>query len=235
MRIDNIGEKLGFASVKRYGPDTYKLIYSKCAKSKKIGANKRKGGTEKMPQAISRARSKVYEYACCNEWQYFITLTVNGEKLDRSDLKSYHKELTCFLKNKNRRRSTPIRYVLVPELHKDKKNWHMHGLVMGLTSQDLCTNINGYLTWPDYNERFGFCSLSPIKSHQAVSKYILKYIGKGFQERRVGEHLYYCSRGLKTAEHMGTGYLLKEPEWDYENKYVAVKWLEKTYEGYVSL
>ena len=232
-------EKLGFATVKKFNDEVYKIIYSKHAhgptdKSKDLDRS-RKGGEEKMKQNISRARSKVIEYGLCNEWEHFITLTLDGKKQDRGNLRTYHRALGYFIKNLNRRRTKKIRFLLIPELHADKKNWHMHGLIHGLDGADLDVNANGFLYWKAYGERFGYNSLSKIRNKEAVSKYILKYIGKGFNDRRVGEHLYYCSRGLSTAETVGTGHLVNVPVWDYENDYCSVVWVKEKWENWVCL
>ena len=40
----------------------------------------------KLSNNISRAKSKVFEYAYCNHWDYFITLTISPDKYDRYDL-----------------------------------------------------------------------------------------------------------------------------------------------------
>lgn len=188
-----------------------------------------------MSQAISRARSKVYEYAACNPWDYFITLTLDGTKQDRGNLAAYHAAFSYFLTKLNKRRTDKIRFLLIPEYHRDKKNWHMHGLIHGLRPSDLTVNANGYLEWTAYRQQFGYNSLSQVKSHEAVSKYILKYIGKGFNTRKVGEHLYYCSRGLNTAQTIGTGHLVEVPKWDYENDHCAVVWVRERVERWVSL
>lgn len=230
---------MGFATVKRYGPQLHKIIYAKHAKpdpekNKNIDRTK-KGGEKKMTQSISRARNKVYEYAMCNEWDYFITLTLDPNKQDRSNLGIYHSALAFFLKKLNRGRSQKIRYLLIPEFHHDQKNWHMHGLIHGLRASDLTVNANGYLDWPSYRERFGYCSLSAIRNTEAVSKYILKYVGKGFNYRKVGDHLYYCSRGLAVAEHIGTGHLIEYPKWEYENKHCAIVWVKEQWGKWVDL
>ena len=92
----------------------------------------------KLSNNISRAKSKVFEYAYCNHWDYFITLTISPDKYDRYDLKAYIKDLGKFI--------------------------------------------------------------SFIKNHEAVCKYITKYVTKELFSRSCGERCYYCSKGLKKAE-----------------------------------
>jgi len=48
------------------------------------------------------------------------------------------------------------------------------------------------------------------------------------QNIKLGNHLYYCSVGLKRAEKIKQGKLLTSPEkWDFENEYVKIKWIQK--------
>ncbi|WP_293280498.1 hypothetical protein, partial [Oscillibacter sp.] len=60
-----------------------------------------------------------------------------------------------------------------------------------------------YMNWPDYQQKFGFCSLGPVKHPVATSFYITKYVSKelSLRGKDVGKHLYFHSRPLKKAEH----------------------------------
>lgn len=153
---------------------------------------------EKLSNNISRAKSKCFEYAFCNSWDYFITLTIDQEKFNRYELKEYVKALGKFINNYDTHHHTKVSYLLIPEPHKDGA-WHMHGLISGILPKHLVTNKNGYLDFKLYSKKFGFCSLSPLKSHEAVSKYITKYITKEMASMPYGQRLYYCSKGLATA------------------------------------
>ena len=75
----------------------------------------------------------------------------------------------------------------------------MHGAIKNISKDKMIINNNGYLDWPDYQARFGFISLSPIKSKIAASRYITKYVTKTLLQNK-NQKTYYCSRGLKTAE-----------------------------------
>ena len=179
---------------------------------------------QKRSDSVSRAKTKIFEYAFCNEWDYFVTLTLDQTKYNRYDLQSYISDLGKWISNYKTHHGSKISYVLVPERHKDGA-WHLHGLIAGILPKHLETNSNGYLDFPMYRKKFGFCSLDPIKSHEAVSKYITKYIGKGLEDRKAGERLYYCSKGLAKPE------ILLEIEnvddafldWDYEHEDGFVK------------
>lgn len=197
----------------------------------------------KLDYNISRARTKIYELAFCNPWEYFFTATLNPNKHDRTDLTEFHKKLTAFLRNCKRNYSLdePIKFLLIPERHEDGKSWHMHGFLMGLPETQLKQFQIGdkmgkgladkvkkgdtVYNWPDYQTRFGFCSLERIRNHEAVSKYVTKYINKSLFDhiREVNSHLYYRSRGLLESETIKKGSMIAviEPDFVHEYGWVA--------------
>ncbi|MBQ8803346.1 MAG: hypothetical protein IJZ53_06925 [Tyzzerella sp.] len=176
--------------------------------------------TEKLSNNIVRAKTRINELALCNPWSYFVTLTINQEKYNRYDLKVYYRDLSEFLHNFNRRRDADkkVKYILIPELHKDGA-WHMHGLFQGLTESDLYINDNGYLGWKAYEQRFGYISLGVVKDKDRVSSYITKYITKEMDKnvKELGCHLYYASKGLQSAEELYRGRAELLCDWDYEH------------------
>lgn len=235
----------GVLSVKRYG-NKYKITWLKSVRKKgyeKINKKKQDeddtwyittpfdgsvcevcdsfedlDDKKKLDCNISRAKSIIFEYAFCNEWDYFVTLTIDKEKYDRYDLDAYKKDLGKWINNYNTHHGSKISYLLIPEMHKDGA-WHMHGLFKGVLDKHLIINKNGYLDFPLYAKKFGFCSLSPLKSHEAISKYITKYVSKDMSVRRYGQRLYYCSHGLNRAEKIMefTGVLPDSFDWQFEH------------------
>lgn len=221
----------GVLTVRQFG-SKYKVIWLKSVRQKGYelaefcdDPDKPSGQDKKEPSVrndcklannISRARSKVFEYAFCNDWDYYITLTINPVKFDRYDLGTYIKALGKFINNYNTVHHSRIRYILIPESHKDGA-WHMHGLVSGILPKHLETNSKGYLDFPLYVKRFGFCSLGRIKSYEAVSKYITKYITKSFASANPGQPLYYCSKGLNRSSVVCTFDNVADAgiNWDY--------------------
>ena len=184
----------------------------------------------KLENNVARARTKVQEYALSNNWDYFCTFTISKEKFDRYDLKQFYKTFAKFINNYNTR-SLPegqhISYLIIPEKHKDGA-WHMHGLISGIKPEDLYTNKYGYLVWKQYEDKFGYISMDYIKDIERCSSYIMKYITKDLANsiKDQEKHLYYCSKGLKTAEIVfrETNLDLGVP-YDYESNdgYIKVK------------
>lgn len=78
-------------------------------------------------RARARAKSAVFDLALCNfDFCWFVTWTLNGEKFSRYDYKSAVKNLGQWLDNRVRRKG--LKYLIVPELHKDGA-LHFHGFV----------------------------------------------------------------------------------------------------------
>ena len=115
----------GVLTIKIFGPK-YKITW--CKSSRKKGYelldcdidcedsqnNLAPVHSEKLSNNISRARSMVYEYAYCNSWDYFITLTISPDKYDRYDLKGYMKDLGKFINNYCTNYHSKVSYLLIP-------------------------------------------------------------------------------------------------------------------------
>ena len=205
---------------------------------------------EKLANHISRAKSKIYEYALCNDFDYFVTLTLDKNKMDRSNINEYIKKLSQYIRDM-RKTDQKIQYILIPEKHRDGKNWHMHGLMKGLEDlrrYDVSENIpkrmkdkiikyreeNLHLyEWEGYSKRFGFNCIEPIRNKDACSRYITKYVSKnldndmGITEKN--KKKYYASRGLKTAKNIAKGVIpTGNIIYDFENEHCKIKWLNKS-------
>lgn len=173
----------------------------------------------KLAHSISRTKSMVLEKALCNPWCWFVTLTLDQSKYKRDDLDTFISDLSEFIRYQRKKTGLKISYLLIPELHADGINWHMHGLISALPESSLELHTlptlrkMGYLNWPDYQKKFGFCSLAPIRDKVKCALYIVKYISKNFKTQRSVQQLhkkmYYCSQGLKKAEVVSEGILNK--------------------------
>jgi len=234
----NLGE---ITTVKKYG-NTFKLVtikfnikgsknpYVLDLHKKNKGINK-----EKLKNNISRAKSKVLEYGLCNDFDYFVTLTLNKEKYDRYNLEIFIKDLGIFLNNyKNK-----ISYVLIPEMHKDGA-WHLHGLISGIDKKDLINFDDipnrifpskllkhNFFNFYKYEKKFGFCSFGKIRTLEFTCKYILKYINKNQDNtiQELNKHSFYSSNDLKVAEKIKEGVLMCNDDlvYDFENDWVLIK------------
>lgn len=237
-----------FLKVLGYGDNKYiKLVQLKNVKNpgfedeeQKIIDTDKSQNDFKLDEAISRARSKIFELAICNPWDYFFTGTLDKDKYDRADLAKFHKDFTKWLQNQGRKYGCKIDFLLIPELHSDMQSWHIHGLLRGVPVDDLKQFVIGdtmgkgiaekvikgdiLYNWISYQKKFGFCDLAPIKNPVAVSKYITKYITKNLTRSvsDVGAHMYYRSRGLNSATLIAKGYYNSDFNATYQNDYVRI-------------
>lgn len=97
-----------------------------------------------------------------------------------------------------------------------------------LSSDSLVTNEHGYLDIPYYRNRFGYISLSPIKSREKVGRYITKYISKDIAlcKGKLNAHMFYSSHGLAGKELLHECYVVSAPTGAYENEYTFSSWFE---------
>lgn len=167
----------------------------------------------KCASSCYRARTVVREYALCNDWPYFCTFTFDKRKIDRYGLKHIVEVLMQWLANMRKRHYPQLRYLLIPEPHKDGA-WHFHGFMAGVplsplpdwAPRDLLEG--GYQEWTDFRLRFGWCSFSEVRSAEAVAFYVTKYITKNLFSNAVpvGVHLHYQSHGLRRSLKVGDLY-----------------------------
>lgn len=75
----------------------------------------------------------------------------------------------------------------------------------------------GFLNWPDYMDKFGFCSLAPVRDPIATAFYITKYVSKDLSRRAgdLGKHLYFHSRPLRKAVKASDVYAYNRQLEDY--------------------
>ena len=188
----------------------------------------------KLSSSVSRTKRVVLELALANDWDYFITMTLDQKKVDRFDLDAWHSKFKEWLKYRRKKYGWNIQYLLVPEQHGDGA-WHCHGLIRGVLPLDLVpfSNLdkagyrteNGkrlkkklresdYLDWPEYRYSFGFVSLGMLQSKEAASFYVTKYITKDLARcvSTCGKHMYWASKGLNRPVKFG--------EFEDRNSYI---------------
>lgn len=232
------------ANIKKYG-SSYKLTALKYLPHGPTSGSGCLTNDHKLDCNISRARSRIFELAMCNPWQYFFTGTLDGAKHERSDLKGFHKSLSMFVRSQRRKHNCDVKYLLIPEKHSDGQNWHVHGLINGLSDialteyqvkdkiprrmKEMIKGGDRLYRWNDYQDKYGWSSLGQVKNAEGVSKYITKYISKEVAKsvQEVGAHMYYASQRLEGYELIKKGTLCDVPtSWDYENDYVKILWFK---------
>lgn len=177
-------------------------------------------------RAARRAAAKVRDLALCNPFRYFVTLTLDPQRIDRYDVKEITKKLNTWLDNQVRRNG--LLYVLVAERHKDGAI-HFHGMINeapGLVpsgtwkvpghkkpvrprsrrqaeawaAQGAEAGYCEVFNWEGW--RFGFSTAIPLYGdYSAAVAYVCKYIRKqDGPEGPVGGRWYYHGGKLRTPD-----------------------------------
>ena len=87
-----------------------------------------KSKQELLDASRRRARRKIFDYIICNDFDMFVTLTLDPKEIDRNDYGAVIKRLNTWLGNRVKRKG--IRYIGVPEYHKNG-GLHFHFAVNG--------------------------------------------------------------------------------------------------------
>lgn len=137
---------------------------------------------------MSRAIQKVYDLARSNDFDWFITLTFDPKQVNRTDYDACSDLIKLFT---DRLRKNGNKWLIVPELHRDGKSYHFHGLVQGNLS--LTYWRNGIYNLNNYS--YGWTTATAVKDPARAATYIAKYLTKEITVPK-GRKRYWASRSL---------------------------------------
>lgn len=138
-------------------------------------------------KSFNRAKNNLFDLLQSNRGlDFFVTLTFNGEFIDRHDYETVVRKLGQWLDNNVRRKN--LRYILVPEFHKDGAV-HFHGFMNCdvfelIESRNPHTNKlikrKGKQVYNIKEYKLGYSTAIRIapEEFEATSKYVYKYITK---------------------------------------------------------
>lgn len=149
---------------------------------------------------MRRAKQKLYEYARCVKWEYFVTWTFQKEKVNRYDFDECSKLLRKWLNNQKQLNAPDLLYLVVPEKHKDGA-WHFHGLMSNIGSirlEDLHKkDIQGHKIYRLRGFKYGKkTEISRVEDTHKISNYVTKYITKDLCIELLGRQKYFVSQNL---------------------------------------
>lgn len=149
-------------------------------------------------RAQRRARVAVRDLGLCNDWEYFVTLTLDPARINRYDPAEVVRHLNHWLDNRVRRDG--LCYVLVPEHHRDGAI-HFHGFFNGaLAAVDSGhKDKRGHTVFNLPAWGWGFSTAIRLYGERAAAVgYCCKYIAK--QQEKIGGRWYYSGRALRRPE-----------------------------------
>jgi len=192
-------------------------------------------------EARVRAFRQCVEYGLNNDWNYFITITLDDKKIDSKNHNYVIKKLRKDFAHIRERYDKEFRYLLVPELSPKNNRLHFHGLVkFGKSLEELKKDAevkylgvnkkfkNRYYRYERFFKRYGASRLDEIvRDSPAIVYYIAAYLGKRKSDNRkidkIGSRYYYASKGLNKASK------IKLNKQQADNILAAVRHMPTTY------
>ncbi len=150
-----------------------------------------------LVSCANRAKKKIYEISRANDWEWFLTLTFNPQIVDSTDYDRVRDLVSEFFHSMRKRFAPDLKYLIVPELHKDGKKYHFHGLLSNIGNivmQDSGKQCdNGEIIYNLKQWHFGFTTATKVTDSKRVASYITKYITKELCRETDGRHRYLNS------------------------------------------
>ena len=153
---------------------------------------------EDVERSMRRARAKVRRIALSNDFRWFVTLTLDQTRIDRYDVGEVVRKLSQWCSNQVKRRG--LRYILVPERHKDGA-LHFHGFFSDALEAVASGHRDkgGRMIYNLPQWTLGFTAAIELYGDYAGAvAYVCKYIGK--QGDKPAGRWYYSGGDLREPE-----------------------------------
>lgn len=150
--------------------------------------------------SVSRLKSRVQELILCNNWNCFVTFTLDKSKRNRDSIDAFE-ALTRHLKYIRQTRCPELKFMLLLEQHKNG-GYHGHALMYlpaDFIADEFIINQNGYFEWFDVSSRFGYMSIKPYDGTLRACNYVTKYVTKDLIPGRV----------LRTSKGLNKPYVIR--------------------------
>lgn len=159
---------------------------------------------ENAARGAQRAKKRLFDLAVCNDFDLFITLTLSRKKIDRYNVEVIIKKLNTWLDNRTRRNG--LKYVIVPERHKDGAI-HFHGLInssaVKMVDSGRVYKKDGRTIYnlPDW--KFGYTTAVRLNgNYERVCYYISKYITKQQDGGMIAGRYFYSGGDLERPRYV---------------------------------
>lgn len=153
-------------------------------------------------KSCSRTIKAIYDIARCDRWEWFVTLTFNGERVKRYDYDECVKKLHYWLSNM-RKLCPDMVYLVVPEQHKDGA-FHFHGLFKDCEGLQFRfsgkRDKKGRRIYNIGQYRWGWTTATKITDFRRASSYLCKYITKELCVVTKGRKRYWASRNVNRPD-----------------------------------
>lgn len=168
--------------------------------------------------SVNRTVNQIYSIARSNHWEYFVTLTADPKKINNKDYILICDKLSIWLNNLRKRYAPNLKYLVVPELHKDREKWHFHALfsdvgnlpfdfsgkvcvgkyVYDYEKKPFATKIYNLPLW-----KYGYSTATRVRDTSKAASYITKYITKDLSRVLPSQNRYFNSHNCdRPVEHV---------------------------------
>ena len=153
---------------------------------------------ENAERSFKRTVQQIHTLSRCSLWEYFVTFTFNSQQVDRYNFDETSRLVRQYLRNQ-RRNAPALRYLVVPEQHKDGA-FHFHALISNTGNIEFADSgkktrdkkiIYNLAKW-----KYGFTTAIEVYNTHGASKYLAKYISKELCDLTKGKHRYFVSNNL---------------------------------------
>lgn len=153
---------------------------------------------EDMSRSMRRARARVRRLALANPFRWFVTLTLDPQRIDRYDPATVVRRLSQWCSDQVKRKG--LSYILVPERHKDGA-LHFHGFFNDALEAVASghTDKQGHMIYNLPGWTLGFTAAIELYGDYAGAvAYVSKYIGK--QGDKPAGRWYYSGGNLQEPQ-----------------------------------
>lgn len=159
---------------------------------------------ESVRRSMSRTVQNLYDIVFSNDWELFVTVTFDGQKLDRYNYDEVVERYSKLLDNIKQRKAPNMEYIFVPELHKDGA-FHFHGLLRNIDGLMLKyagrKDKKGQKIYNLSDFNLGFNTATYVTDTAKVSTYLIKYISKDLiQTLGESRKRYWSTKGLNRTK-----------------------------------
>lgn len=197
-----------------------KIDFGIKTKSSKVKTEEQKEVTHdpdrSLSSSINRTVNTIYDYARSNVWSYFLTLTIDPNKIDNSldNYDNFTKSIRKYFNNLKTNYAPDLKYLIVPELHKDGKKLHFHALLsdVGKIKFEFSGKVSvGKYVYPIercswgrkiYNMplwKLGWSTATKVEDSAKCAGYICKYITKDLCVSTKGKRRFWASLNLEKS------------------------------------
>ena len=184
-----------------------------------------------LSNSLKRTKQSIYDITRSNSWEFFLTLTLDPVKVNRYDYSECSSKVSKFFQNIKSRKCKDLKYIIVPELHKDGA-YHFHGLFSnceGLNFVDSgFKDKKGRVIYNFLDYSLGFTTATKVMDTFKVSNYITKYLTKELVLNTPNKKRYWATRNLDKPVIEKIHYSSKDDFYSYKNSIKSISLSSKT-------